>query len=75
MPLVVSFLLVCAAELVVGSMLWRNRRAGLVCALTLLPIEVVFWVGFLLPFGPLFGLARTALVLMAWPRRRSQRPA
>ena len=71
----VAFLLVCAAELVVGSMLWRKHGAGLVCALTLLPIELVFWVGFLLPFGPPFGLARTALVLTAWPRRRSQSAA
>jgi len=74
-PLLVAFLMVCAAELVVGSMLWRNRRAGLVYALALLPIEVVFCAGFLLPFGPPFGLARTALVLMAWPLRRSHRPA
>jgi len=64
MPLLVSFLLVCVAELVVGRMLWRNRRAGLVCALALLPIELVFWTGFSLPFGPLLGLARTALLLM-----------
>jgi len=74
-PLLVWFLLVCVAELVVGWMLWRNRRAGLVCGLALLPIELVFWVGFLLPFGLPVGLARTALVLMAWSWGRSQRPA
>ena len=74
-PLLVAFLLVCGAELVVGWMLWRNRRAGRVLALALLPIELMFWVGFLLPFGPLLGLARTALVLLAWSRGRARRPA
>jgi len=71
-PLLVSFLLVCAAELVVGWMLWRNQLAGRVCALARLPIEFAFWVGFLLPVGPSAGLARTALVLMAWSRCATQ---
>jgi len=35
----------------------------LVLALALLPVEFVFWIGFALPFGPLLGLARTALVV------------
>ena len=73
-PLLVSFLLVCVAELVVGWTLWRNRRAGRLFALALLPIELVFWFGFLLPFGPLLGLARTALVLVDWSRGRVRRP-
>jgi hypothetical protein len=74
-PLLVSFLLVCVAELVVGWMLWWSRRPGLVFALALLPIELLFWVGFLLPVGPPLGLLRTILVLMAWSWGRSQRPA
>jgi hypothetical protein len=72
-PLLASFLLVCVAELVVGWMLWWNHRTGRVFALALLPVELVFWVGFLLPFGPLLGVARTALVLMAWSRRSAPR--
>ena len=65
MPLLGSFLLVGVAELVVGWLLWQRRRAGTVVALALLPVEVAFWIGFALPFGPVAGLARTALVLVA----------
>ena len=80
-PLLVLFLLVCAAEVAAGWLLWRQRRAGAVLALTLLPLEFAFWVGFALPAGPPIGVARTVLVLLSWSslsRRRAQeagRPA
>jgi len=73
-PLLVVFLLVSAAELVTGWLLWHRRRAGAVLALALLPVEFAFWIGFALPLGPVLGLARTVLVLLAWPplsRRRA----
>ena len=73
-PLLVLFLLVCAAELIAGGLLWQHRRAGAVLALGLLPAEVAFWIGFDLPAGPVLGLARTALVLRGWPSL-SQRKA
>ena len=73
-PLLVSFLLVCIAELAIGWMLWLNRRSGRMLALALLPVELVFWVGFLLPFGPLLGVMRTALVLRAWSQGNARRP-
>jgi hypothetical protein len=72
-PLLVSFLLVCVAEVVVGWMLWLNRHAGRVLALVMLPIELVFWVGFLLPFGPLLGVVRTGFVLLDWSQRQERR--
>ena len=31
----------------------------------LLPFEFAFWIGFALPFGPLLGIVRTVLLLMA----------
>jgi hypothetical protein len=39
-------------------------------ALALLPLELLFWVGFALPLGPVAGLARTVLVLMSWSSLR-----
>ncbi len=61
--LLVGFVAVCAAEVVVGVLLWSDATIALWLAVALLPIELVFWIGFALPFGPLLGLARTALVV------------
>ncbi|MGH8824110.1 MAG: hypothetical protein ACRDVN_06510 [Jiangellaceae bacterium] len=65
-PLLVAFLLVCAAECVAGWLLWGGHRTGAILALALLPLELVFWVGFALPFGPIVAEARTVLILMSW---------
>jgi len=62
-PLLVTFLAVCLAELALGYLLW-NRR-GVVLAFALLPLELAFWIGFALPLGPLTGLLRTALLISA----------
>ena len=64
-PLLVGFVLVCTAEVAVGVLLWRDAGSALWLALALLPVELAFWVGFALPFGPVLGLARTALVVAA----------
>ena len=61
--LIVGFVAVCAAEVVVGVLLWRDAMIAPWLALALLPVEFVFWIGFALPFGPLLGLARSALVV------------
>ena len=61
--LLLGFVAVCAAEVVVGVLLWRDATTAPWLALALLPVELVFWIGFALPFGPLLGLARTALVV------------
>ena len=61
--LLLGFVAVCIAEVVVAVLLWRDAATALWLALALLPVELVFWIGFALPFGPLLGLARTALVV------------
>ncbi|WP_141277349.1 hypothetical protein [Pseudonocardia hydrocarbonoxydans] len=70
-PLLGAFVAVCAAETGLAVLLWRGR--GRRPALLLLPVELVFWTGFALPFGPPLGLARTAAVLLAGPRPRPGR--
>jgi hypothetical protein len=61
--LLLCFVAVCAAEVVVGVLLWRDATNAPWLALALLPVELLFWIGFALPFGPPLGLARTALVV------------
>lgn len=61
--LLLGFVAVCVAEIVVGVVLWRGAPSGPWLALALLPVELVFWVGFALPLGPLLGLPRTVLVV------------
>ncbi|MCU1678674.1 MAG: hypothetical protein JWM93_3432 [Frankiales bacterium] len=66
-PLLVAFDAVCGAEVLCGVLLWQQRRSGIVMSAVLLPFECAFWAGFLLPFGPPIGVARTGLAL--WHRR------
>jgi hypothetical protein len=61
--LLLGFVAVCAAEVVVGVLLWGGSTIAPWLALALLPVELLFWIGFALPFGPLLGLARTVLVV------------
>ncbi|MFC4782881.1 hypothetical protein ACT8ZV_00270 [Nocardioides sp. MAHUQ-72] len=61
--LLLGFVAVCIAEVLIGVLLWRDLTAAPWLALALLPVELVFWVGFALPFGPVLGVARTALVI------------
>jgi hypothetical protein len=64
--LLVAFLVVCGLEVMTGWLLWGGRRAGAVLAVALVPLELAFWIGFALPFGPPLGLARAILVIMKW---------
>lgn len=66
--LLLGFVGVCVLEVVAGVLLWRGDQAGTWLAFALLPVELVFWIGFALPFGPLLGIARTVLVVSAIAR-------
>lgn len=64
-PLLLLFLALCIAEIVLGLMLWAGTPWAPTLAYVLLPFEFTFWIGFALPFGPVLGVARTALLLIA----------
>ena len=64
-PLLIGFLVVCLAEVAVGLMLLRDASGAATLSALLLPFEFAFWIGFALPFGPLLGIVRTVLLLMA----------
>ncbi|MEU0884460.1 hypothetical protein ABZ345_38210 [Lentzea sp. NPDC005914] len=61
-PLIAGFAVVCGAEVAAGTLLWRGH--GKKPALALLPFEIVYWVGFALPVGPVLGVARTIAILV-----------
>jgi len=64
-PLLVGFVIVCAAEVALGvAILLDTPHVGWASAALLVP-ELVFWIGFALPFGPPLGLARVLLLLAA----------
>jgi hypothetical protein len=65
-PLLAGFLLVCILEGVAGLLVWDGSKVGAILALTLLPVGAIFWWGFALPFGPIFALLRTILILLSW---------
>ena len=64
-PLLIGFVLVCLAEVAVGVMLLLDTPRAATASYLLLPFEFAYWIGFALPFGPPFGIARTVLLLLA----------
>lgn len=64
-PLLAGFVTVCAAEVVVGCMLWSGVRGARALSVALIPLELTYWVGFALPYGPVLGVLRTAAVTVA----------
>lgn len=64
-PLLAAFLLVCIAEVVLGALIIGGYAHATLLSWVLLPVELVFWVGFALPFGPVLGIARIGLLALA----------
>lgn len=64
-PLLSAFVAVCASEIALGTLLWKRWRSAKALSYTLFPIELTFWIGFALPFGPPLGLARVGLIAAA----------
>ncbi len=62
--LIAGFVLVCAAELVLGAMILADAPGTKALATLILPFEFAYWIGFALPFGPPLGIARTALLFL-----------
>lgn len=64
-PLLLGFLFVCLAEVVLAVLIWSGAPAATTLSWLLLPFELVFWVGFALPFGPVLGLVRVGLLVLS----------
>ena len=64
------FASLCAAEAYAGWLLWSGEPLGARITLLLLPVEVVFWVGFAIPIPPLIGIVRLGLLAAGWSALR-----
>jgi hypothetical protein len=64
------FTALCALEAYAGWLLWNGERLGALVTLALLPVEVVFWAGFAVPFPPLIAIARLGLLAAGWSALR-----
>ena len=64
-PLLTAFLFVCLAEVVLAVLIWSGAPSATTLSWLLLPFELVFWVGFALPFGPVLGLVRVGLLVLS----------
>jgi hypothetical protein len=64
--LLMAFLLVMGVASWTAWSIRRGSRIGAVLNLALLPVEVVFWIGFALPLPWLIGAARALLLAGTW---------
>ena len=65
-PLLTGFLLVCALECIAGWGLWDGDKGSAILSMAIIPVELVFFIGFALPFGPPFIVLRIILLWLSW---------
>lgn len=65
-PLLTGFLFVCALECIVGWGLWSGDKGAAILSMAIIPVEMVFYIGFALPFGPPILLLRVVLLFFSW---------
>ena len=73
--LLLAFLLVLIVTSFAAWLVSRGLRVGAVISLALLPVEIVFWIGFDLPVPWFFGIALVVLLLLAWNSLSTSRAA
>jgi hypothetical protein len=64
--LLIAFLMVTLAASWAAWLVWNGSEAGAVLSLVLLLVEAIFWIGFALPIAWIVGIARAALLVLAW---------
>ena len=62
----IIFVVVSAMRFLAAYWLWQSRRDGAVLGLILLGLSTIFWYGFVLPLGPLLGVAELVLLMLVW---------
>ncbi len=67
--LLVGFVVVCAAEVVIGLSLVAGCAPALWIQFASVPFELAYWWGFALPFGFVLGVARVTVAVLALTQR------
>lgn len=60
------FVAVSALRVLAAYWLSLGRQDGAMLELILLGLSAIFWYGFELPFGPIFGAAEVVLLVLVW---------
>lgn len=60
------FVVVSALRVLAAYWLWNARLDGAALELILLGLSAIFWYGFELPLGPIFGVAEVVLLVLVW---------
>lgn len=66
LPLLTGFFVVCALECICGWGVWYGDKGSAVLSLAIIPLELFFYIGFALPFGPPVMIARVVLLWLIW---------
>lgn len=64
------FVVVSGLKVLAAYWLGQGRLDGAVLELILLGLSAIFWYGFAVPFGPVFGLPQLVLLAMTWSSLR-----
>ena len=64
------FAALCALEAYAAWLLWNGAQVGALLTLALLPVEILFWAGFAVPFPPLIAVVRLGLLAAGWSALR-----
>jgi len=62
----IVYVVVSALKFMAAYWLWNSRMDGAILGLILLGLSTIFWYGFALPLGPLFGIAQVVLLALVW---------
>jgi hypothetical protein len=66
----IGYIMVSALKILAGYWLSNSRMDGAILEIILLGLSAIFWFGFALPLGPLFGIIQVVLLVLAWRNLR-----
>ena len=62
----IGFIIVSALKILAAYWLGQSRQDGAVLEIILLGLSAIFWYGFELPLGPVFGIIQVVLLVLVW---------